>query len=103
MLSILFYILCLPSMLADNRPEVTNIKETNLEVTLTDLDPMPPANGCLQALECTRSGTGNFSGCQPAKIKEYRIFFIANAVTVMFVGITTNLFTLIAVPYARFK
>ena len=89
-------------MLAENIP-VTNIGESSLAVNLTDEHPMRPVNACLQAIECTRSGRGDFSGCQPEKIKEYRIFFIANTVIVMVVGITTNLFTLMAVPYARFK
>ena len=54
-------------------------------------------------IECTTSGSGNYSGCQPEIISEHKTAFIANIAAIILVGTSTNILTLLAIPYAQFK
>lgn len=61
------------------------------------------ANPCVMAVECTTSGSGNHTGCQPEEIANNKIFFIVNTSAVMVVGTLGNLLTLLAIPYVALR
>jgi hypothetical protein len=65
--------------------------------------PKAAVNACVMAVECTASGAGDYTGCQPEKIGHYKELFMANSLAIIGIGTTGNLITLIAIPYARFK
>jgi hypothetical protein len=65
---------------------------------------MAAVNACVMAItECTTSGAGDYTGCQPEGIGHYKEWFIANSLAILVIGSIGNLITLIAIPYARFK
>jgi hypothetical protein len=64
---------------------------------------MAAVNACVMAVECTTSGAGDFTGCQPKEIGHYKELFIANCLAIISIGTIGNLITLIAIPYVRFK
>ena len=64
---------------------------------------MLTAETCLEAIECTASGMGNYTGCLPEDIAEYRVFFIVNSLLVITIGSFGNLLTLLALPYVRIR
>jgi hypothetical protein len=63
----------------------------------------PSVNACALVIECTLSGLGNHTGCQPAGVAEHRDLLAANMAAVILVGTVTNTLTLAALPYAIFR
>ena len=103
----LFIMLCicwLPGPLSDGSPVTQRTDITTPSLTNHLEQSERPANACMQtARRCTASGNGNFTGCQPQKITQYRQYFIANTVAIISIGATTNILTLMAIPYGMFK
>jgi hypothetical protein len=92
MLSVLLLLAVTPSLSANSSIVTTMSSPT-----------MAAVNACVMAIECTTTGAGDYTGCQPEGIGDYKELFIANSLAILVIGSIGNLITLIAILYVRFK